>query len=194
MKLRKVSFFVLVGSFAFLSSGCVPIIIGGGLGAGGYMAMRDKSVSESASDTKIETVVKARLYKIHPDLYSNVSVNVDDGCVLLTGVVNNESWIAIAEKEAWAVEGVVVVDNNIIFGKTLGVSTILSDAAITSKARTNLICNKDVKSVNYKIKTIDSIIYIRGMAKSQNELNSALNTLQHVSGVKKVVSYVNIMP
>ncbi|MDR0744682.1 MAG: hypothetical protein LBE97_01875, partial [Holosporales bacterium] len=68
-----------------LISGCVPVIIGGGAIGGSCLAIRDKKIGESLSDTKLETVIKARLYKISPELYSAVSVSVDQGNVLLTG-------------------------------------------------------------------------------------------------------------
>jgi osmotically-inducible protein OsmY len=171
----------------------MPLIVGGTVGTAGYVAMRDKNIGESLNDTKIETTIQSRLYKTSPDFFSNVSVSSDNGCVLLTGIVEKEEWIAIAEKEAWNVRGVNVVDNNIISGKILGINTIMKDAAITSNARTCLLMNKNIRSVNYKIKTVGGIIYLRGAARTRAEIDSAINSVRRVRGVKKVVSYVNIM-
>ncbi len=186
---KSLSLFIIIN---YLLTGCVPMIACSGIGVGGYAIMRDKSVGNSITDTKIESLIKSRLYKIDPELYSNVSVSVDNGCVLLTGAVNNTEWVSIAERESWKVEGVVVVDNNIIAGKTLDLSTIINDGAITSKVRAKLLCCRDIKSVNYKIKTMDGVVYIRGVARSQEELNTVLGTVQHLRGIKKIVSYITV--
>jgi osmotically-inducible protein OsmY len=173
-------------------SGCVPVILGGGIGAASYTAVRDKPVGSSINDSRIEASIKSELYRISHELHSNVSVSVDRGCVLLTGAVNNPSWPSIAERESWKISGVIVVDNNIIVGKTLGATEVIKDGAITSNVRGSLMCNSTVKSVNYKIKTTDGVVYVRGVAKSKAELEAALNSIRHVRGVKKIVSYVTI--
>lgn len=182
----------LLFSLAVFFSGCVPTIIGGGLAAGGYTAMREKRVGDSLSDTKIETAIKTKLYKIDPELYSAVSVNVDERCVLLTGSVKNPEWITMAEKESWSAEGVEVVDNNLVVGE-IPLSQVMQDSLITSKCRTQLICSSDIRSVNYKLKTMNGVVYVTGVARSEEELNQALDVLRKVGEVKKVVSYVNVM-
>lgn len=174
------------------TTGCVPMVACTGIGTGAYTAMRDKGIGESISDTKIEAVIKSKLYKISPELYSNVSVSVDRGCVLLTGAVTNSTWVYEAERESWGTGGVVVVDNNIVSGRTIGFGTMMQDGVLTSRVRGNLIGAKDVKSVNYKIKTMDGVVYVRGVAASKGELRRTLAAIQHTQGVKKVVSYVMV--
>ena len=185
---------LLLLNVSWVLTGCLPVIVGGGVLTTGYMVIRDKSVGESLSDTKLEAAIKARLYKANKELYSNVSVNVSEGCVLLTGVVRNQEWISISEKESWAVNGVKVVDNNITSGEELGVSQIMKDGVITSSCRASLlVCAGSVKSLNYKLKTMNGVVYVTGTAKSDEELNVALSKIQKVNGVKKVVSYVNVI-
>ena len=183
---------LLLFSFAMSFSGCVPTMVGGGMVAGGYTAMREKKLGDSLSDTKLETAIKTKLYKISPELYSNVSVNVDQRCVLLTGSVKNPDWIAMAEKESWSVEGVDVVDNNLVVGE-IPLSQVMQDSFITSTCRTKLICSTNIRSVNYKLKTMNGTVYVTGVARSEEELDQVLDILRKVSNVEKVVSYVNIM-
>jgi osmotically-inducible protein OsmY len=174
-------------------SGCVPIIVGGGLATGGYTALRDKKVGDSLNDSKLDGEIKKRLYKVSPKLFSEVSAVVDEGCVLLTGVVSNPEWVSVAEKESWAVEGVAAVDNNVTYGEAVSPGQIAKDGLITTACRSALICAGDVRSVNYKLKTTDGVVYVRGIARTENELSIVLSKLQRVSGVKKVISYVKIM-
>ncbi|MDR1365077.1 MAG: BON domain-containing protein, partial [Holosporales bacterium] len=96
----------VVSALAVVTVGCVPILIGGSVAGGGYIAARDKGVGESISDAKLDTVIKNRLYKVSSKLFSEVSAVANDGVVLLTGVVTNQEWVTLAEKEVWAVKGV----------------------------------------------------------------------------------------
>jgi osmotically-inducible protein OsmY len=174
-------------------SGCVPLLIGAGGVAGGIVAVRDKSVGSSVNDTKIEAQIKARLYKVSPQVFSDVSVSVEGGNVLLTGSVENEKRISVCEREAWSVPGVNAVDNNIVAEGMVTFSDLCSDGVITTKARSSLLCNSQVKSVNYKLKTMKGIVYVTGVARTAKELNTVLNVIQKVLGVKRVVSYVSVM-
>lgn len=167
-------------------------MIGGGIVAGGYTAMKDKKLGDSMNDSKIDLEIKNKLYKIDHKLQSDVSAVTDHGCVLLTGVVSNPEWGSIAEREAWAVNGVVEVNNHITTGE-FSVSQLLKDDYLTTACKTALLCSKEVKSINYKIKTYDSVVYVLGIARSQEELEKALNSIQKVKGVKKVVSYVKLI-
>ncbi len=173
-------------------TGCVPVIVGGGMVAGGYTALRDKNVGNSLSDTKTDMLIKQKLYKIDHNLFSQVSVVTDYGCVLLTGNVKNPEWVGIAEREAWSVRGVTEVNNHITVSDNDDPGQVVKDDFITSTCRSALVCKKEVRSVNYKIKTMNGIVYVLGIARTQEELDIALSTIQKISGVKKVVSYVKI--
>ena len=39
---------------SFFVSGCVPVMIGGGMMAGGYTVLRDKKIGDSLNDSKID--------------------------------------------------------------------------------------------------------------------------------------------
>ena len=183
---------ILLLASSFLITGCVPVMVGGGMVAGGYTAMKDKKLGDSMNDSKIDIAIKNRLYKIDHKLQSDVSAVTDHGCVLLTGVVSNPEWVSIAEREAWAVNGVIEVNNHITTGE-FSASQLIKDDYLTTACKTALLCNKTVKSVNFKIKTYDSVVYVLGIARSQEELEKALNSVQKVKGVKKVVSYVKLI-
>ena len=183
---------LLLFSVPILITGCVPVIVGGGMVAGGYTALRDKNVGNSISDTKIDMVIKQKLYKIDPNLFSQVSVITDYGCVLLTGIVTNPDWVNIAEREAWSVRGVTEVNNHIVVSDREDPGQVVKDDFITSTCRSALVCKKEVRSVNYKLKTMNGIVYVLGIARTQEELDIALSTIQKISGVKKVISYVKV--
>lgn len=160
--------------------------------AGSYTALREKKIGDSLSDSKIDIEIKKKLYAIDPKLYSDVSVVTDHGCVLLTGGVSNPDWSSAAEREAWKVDGVLEVNNH-IYNEEVQLSQIVRDDFITSVCRSALICNSDIRSVNYKIKTFGSVVYLLGVARTKEELELVLSTVQKVSGVEKVVSYIKVL-
>ena len=182
---------LLLASPVFLS-GCVPVIVGGTMVAGGYTALRDKKIGDSLNDSKIDIAIKNRLYKIDHKLQSDVSAVADHGCVLLTGVVSNPEWVSVAEREVWAVSGVLEVNNHITVGE-FSASQLVKDDYLTTACKTALLCNKEIRSVNYKIKTYDSVVYVLGIARTDEELKIVLTNVQKVKGVKKVVSYVKLL-
>ncbi|MDR0552754.1 MAG: BON domain-containing protein [Holosporales bacterium] len=174
-------------------SGCAHVIVGGCVAVGGYVITRDKTVGTSLDDTKIGAIIKSNIYKkISPQCYSDVSVTVDRGSVLLTGSVQQENWITRAEEEAWKTKGVVSVDNNLVYGKSIGIATLMKDSVITSEVRTALLGTKEIRSANYKIKTMDGIVYLRGVAQTERERRVTLDTVRRIKGIKKIISYVTI--
>jgi osmotically-inducible protein OsmY len=190
--MRFLLLILLPVSFATLFSGCVPLLIGTGATTGGYFVARDKKIGDTIKDAKIEAAIKSKLYKISPQLYSDASVVSECGCVLLSGLVHKSDWINLAEKESWATDGVVVVDNCLVFGKEISASQMISDSFITSTSRASIICESAIKSVNYKIKTMNGVVYLMGRARTAAELKLALSKIQSVKGVKKIVSYVSV--
>ena len=177
---------------SFFVSGCVPVMIGGGMMAGGYTVLRDKKIGDSLNDSKIDIEIKNKLYRINHKLQSDVSAVTDHGAVLLTGVVTDPEWVNIAEREAWSVNGVIEVNNHITVGD-FSASQLVKDDYLTTACKTSLLCHKNIRSVNYKIKTYNSVVYILGLARTQEELHAVLDIIQKVKGVKKVVSDIKLI-
>ena len=61
------------------------------------------------------------------------------------------------------------------------------DALITTQLKTAMIFNKDIKSTNYNIDTINSKIYIFGISMTQDEKQKVIEEAKEVYGVEEVV-------
>lgn len=184
---------LVVCSVVLLLSGCTSmLILGTGVATGGYIAGRDKHINQSIGDTRIDSKIKTLLSQNLGELALDISVVTDNGCVLLVGNAPNQDVIDTAERLAWQVKGVQTVDNNITIGKSK-VSTILKDSYITSTCRAKLLANKDIKSLNIKIKTMSHIVYLNGTARSQRELDKIIDIIKSTNGVEKVVSYISLV-
>lgn len=169
-----------------------PLILGGGAVATGF-AVKEKTIGETVSDSQISMNVKSKFYTFDTDMHARINVNVQNGEVLLTGIITDQSWKDTAEKLAWEVQGVIEVHNYIdVTEEGEGLGDLTSDGWITTKAKSQLMGMSDVHSLNYNIKTVNQVIYVMGIAQDQQELEHVTTALGNLSGVKKIVSLVHI--
>ncbi len=192
---RKSSLFSLTMLTLSLSlSGCVPVLVAGAGVATVTSAAKEKGISGGLSDTQISVSIKKKVYEKDQDIHRRIGVNVQNGEVLLTGSLPTSELIDDIEQIAWGTPGVKKVINQIgisnddSFGLTQG--TI--DSWITTQIKSSLTFTSDIKSINYSIKTVSGIVYVMGVAQSQEELDKVLTTARNTRGVKKVLSYVKI--
>jgi osmotically-inducible protein OsmY len=173
-------------------SGCVPVLIGGGVVTTGVLASRDKGVSGSMSDTGISTLIKKKFYSFHPDLHAQVGINVQYGDVLLTGVVKDSVWKEEAEKLVWQVDGVKNVFNHIKVSSESNYKSLISDSWITTQIRSKLTADGCVNSLNFSVKTIEESVYLMGVAQTQEELDQVLQICRNTRGVQKVICLAQV--
>lgn len=179
---------------ALLTSACDPVtLVMGGTAVVGTMATREKGVKGTTSDTWISTQIKSKFYSFSPELHNFVGVNVQGGEVLLTGSVSDKSWIQEAERMCREVNGVTQVFNNIGVNKDgIAIKEVASDSIITTQIKGHLLCDGDIRSLNYSVKTISGVVYVMGIARTETELDKVLEYARNTKGVEKVVSYVKV--
>lgn len=179
---------------ALTMSACDPVsVMMGGTAVVGSMATREKGIKGTTSDTWISTQIKNKFYSFSPDLHASIGVNVQGGEVLLTGSVADESWIQEAERMSREVEGVTQIFNHVGVNKDgIAIGEVTSDSMITTQIKGHLLCDGDIRSLNYSVKTISGVVYVMGIARSEEELEKVLNYARNVKNVAKVVSYVKV--
>lgn len=157
----------------------------------GAMVADERTFGSIVDDKVITTKVKYELVKNSTEGNSlkAVSVDVYEGRVLLTGHVPNAESKDEAEKVAWLVRGVKEVINDSTISKK-GELNGAKDLWITTKIKTQLLMAKEIRSVNYKVVVYDGIVYLLGIAGSQDEIDIALQIASEVKGVSKVKNYI----
>lgn len=181
--------FAVVLAAAFSLSGCAAAVIGG-VAVAGLTVAQERSVGNAMDDTVIDTSVNSSLLQHHVDLFRNVSVNVVEGRVLLTGVVNKPEQRLKAAKLAWGVKGVRDVINEIIVAEETDVLDFARDSWITTQLKGRLLADSDVYDVNYNIETVNKIVYLFGIGQSSEEVIRAIYHAQRVKGVTRVISHM----
>jgi osmotically-inducible protein OsmY len=172
-------------------TGCVPVLVGAGA-TGAVMASQDRGLEQGVDDNEISLEINRKLAAKDGELFKRVSTQVQNGRVVLTGFVRNEMDSAAASKVAWSVGGVKQVDNELQTGNPTSFSEKADDSLITTKLRATLLADGAVASINYSIKTIRGTVYLSGIAQNRDELNRVMAHARGVSGVRNVVSNVQV--
>jgi osmotically-inducible protein OsmY len=178
-------------SFAALAQGCVIAAAGAGT-AVAVTAAQDRPAKQAAIDENVDLSIRKALYKENENLGGRIGVSVVEGHVVLTGTVFNRDDRITAAKIAWGFKDVKDVQNEIQVGDPGGPVRYAKDAWITTRVRTAIIGDKNAKDVNYKVETVNGVVYLMGIARSQAELDGITDRASRIGGVKKVVCLVRL--
>ena len=179
----------------FLLSGCLPTIFAGAAGTTMEFA-KDRPAGDTLTDVRISTAIKGAFLKNNfRNLYLKIKIEVVQGRVLFTGDIDKEEDAITAVQIAWNQEGVTEVINELKVNKSSNKFNIVQytrDALITSQIKSKIFMNRDIKFVNYTVITINDVVYLFGIARSEEELEKVASIASNISGVQKVISHVKV--
>jgi len=176
-----------------LLAGCAgPSVVGLAAGAGatvGIAAAREGGVSSAAEDLAIRAKVNDKWFKYSVSTFAKLNLSVDQGRVLITGIVQNPDDRVQAVRLAWQVEGVNQVINEIKIANSQSFGSYAQDLWITTRLRTAMTFDPDVQSINYSIDTVDGTVYLMGVYQDKAELDEVTGLARDIPHVKQVISY-----
>ncbi len=178
----------------FLTTSCVETVVVGSF-ATIAVVTREKTLSATADDVAIVAQIdKNFLTNGLKGLSNSVSVTVNEGRVLLTGVIRDADKGHLALDIAWKTSGVKeVIDEVEVNQNGVGVhdfSSTFTDSYITSVIKAKLFFYPQIYPSNYKVTTFNRVVYLLGSYKSDSDLKELLRIVSKTYGVKKVVNYV----
>lgn len=193
--MRKIYTILFITISATLLSGCVQTVFGG-ISTATVALAKDRTPGGAFDDLKIATGIKKDFVsKGFKDLYTKIDIDVVEGRVLYTGTVANDDDIMKAVDIAWAQKGVVEVINELEVDEKsnyFDAAQYSRDAWITTRVKTQTMMQRDIKFVNYTIVTKKNIVYIFGIARSQEELDRVATIASEVKGVERVVVHAKL--
>lgn len=180
-----------------LLSGCLPTIFAGAAGSAFALA-KDRPIKEAVSDTYIANSIKAQFIKDgFNELYTKIKVEVITSRVLLTGIIDKEEDAINAVKICWNQKGVKEVVNELKVDQNshnFDLVQYTRDTLITTQIKSKTFLDRSIKFINYTIITLNDIVYLFGLARSESELEKVAQIAANIHGVKKVISHVSINP
>ncbi|MGB0412029.1 MAG: BON domain-containing protein [Pikeienuella sp.] len=172
-------------------SGCggAGLLLGGAATAGVSVA-QERTTKQALTDAEIRLTLGNKLLNEDRGLFADVSTEVVEGRVLLTGEVETPADRIRAAQLVWETEGVVELLNELDVGEGKGAASYAEDVWISTQLRAKLLTDVDVNAINYNVETVGQTVHLIGVARDEQELLRVVEIASKVNGVKEVVSHV----
>ena len=167
-------------------SGCVGVSSQGVLGTGVNIFLDPRTLGTQIDDSIMQKSFLIRVSQIDKKYVLSVSSKIVDGHIYLTGTVDSVDEKILLTKIAWKTEGARSVKNNIKVKDKFSLKNSAKDLLITSQLKVALLSNKQVSMANYQINTVNQIIFIFGIAKSESEKREVINEAKIIADVKNI--------
>ena len=186
MIIKKIHFlFILI-----ILSGCVGASSKGVFGTGVTVALDPRTLGTQIDDGIMDKNLDARLLLVDKNYFLNVSTQVLDGRIFITGKVESPEEKLKITKLAWETQGVRSVRNDLKIKEKFNFKQSSKDILITSQLRSAIIFNKKIKSANYSIDTYKKTIYIYGIAETEDEKNEVIKEAKEILDVENVIASI----
>ena len=182
---------ILLLILAVLTVGCSKSP--GPFGAGVNISLDPRTIGMQIDDTIMQKNLIARLALTEKKYLLSLQVEVLDGRIFLAGKVDNPEEKIKVTKLAWETKGVRSVSNAISIKGESSFRSTAKDILITSQLRSALIFNKDIKSGNYTLETINKKIYIFGISHNQDEKRKVINEAEKIYDVEEVIHSIYLV-
>ena len=176
--------------FLLLLNSCVGSSTSGVFGTGVSVALDPRTLGTQIDDSIMQKNLQARLALNEKKYLIKLSVKVLDGRIFLRGKVDEFEEKLKITKMAWETKGVRSVKNNIVIKQKFSFVNTAKDVLITSQLRTALIINKNVKSANFNIDTINQKTYVFGIAHTKDEKKEIIQEAKQIVDLKEMVTSI----
>jgi osmotically-inducible protein OsmY len=145
------------------------------------------------TDQQIKRDIVTELKWDHRVDASDISVNVANGVVTLTGSVPSYTARNFATSDAWGIAGVKRVNNLLTVTFPAGV-TVPTDSQIKSSVDSTLTWNPDINNVNIDITVVKGTVTLEGTVDDYWQKWKAEDLVSDLSGVITVENHLTVVP
>ena len=187
-------------------SGCTAVVV-----ETAKKAHEDRTTDHQWMDTQIAASILSSLSDKDNSLLLDVSVDVWEQRVLLTGTVVDNLTRQELVRRVKADPRVLKIHDEIQVvskeeqtrrraaanpsaTKREGTDRVIGDVWIETKISAQLITAKEVTSVNYRWRSVRSTVYLIGRAQSRTELNTVVSIARATEGVSQVKQFIELSP
>lgn len=156
--------------------------------------VEERGILVAREDARIRLDIQALYVEQEVGRLKNVTVDVYEGAVLLTGTVVDQAAKATAGALAASVTGANPIYNEIQILPDAKLVDAAADLAIETRIKKELRSADDVRSANLRWHSVNGTIYMFGRALSVAERDLALGIVGKVPGVRNIVDRVKVVP
>lgn len=193
----------LVGSLMVIS-GCATVVT-----SAAQKAWENRSTEDQVTDAKIHTGILDRVKNKDKGLLLDISVDVWEQRVMLTGTLDDSSVGVAVESLAREDSRIKVLHNEIQVvtkaekearrkqkeeggDEKSGAGQAVNDFWIETKIKAQLLTSSNVGSVNYFYRSVLNKVYVIGEARNSVEKQLVLSIIKQTEGVKSVTEYIEV--
>jgi len=156
--------------------------------------VEERSILVAREDARIRLDIQGLFVEQDVGRLKNITVEVYEGAVLLTGTVADPDAKATAGALAESVPGASPVYNEIQVLPDANLRDAAADLAIETRIKKEMRASDDVKSSNLRWHSVNGTVYLFGRALSVAERDRALAIVGRVPGVKEIVDRIKVAP
>ena len=152
----------------------------------------ERNFVRSLNDVSAGRVIEARMKRALDYDLKGIDVEVAEGVVVLSGNAPTQKDRIEAARIAWSAPRIDEVGNEVKINGKQGFVRNAKDGLLEKSVRTRLTVDKYVKGRNFNVETHDGIVYLLGVARTQEELERAARIAATTRGAQEVISYVRV--
>lgn len=156
--------------------------------------VEERGIFVAREDARIRLDIQALYVEQEVGWLKNVTVDVYEGAVLLTGTVVDPAGKDTAVALAASVEGANPIYNEIQILPDPELRDAAADLTIETKIKKKLRAADGVSSANLRWHCVNGTVYMFGRALSDAERDLALDIVGKVLGVKNTVDRIKVLP
>jgi len=183
---------LLISLIAVLAlAGCAPTLTSLAVD-GAYTASEERTLDDVVDDNGIKLKLNKLLIDDGLGLFKDVGTVVYWRHVYLVGDVEKAEDKARAGKIAHVPEKVTEVTNDIQVTDAGGVAALVDDIYIEKVIQADYLFDSDIDSSNFRVRSVNGVVYLIGLAESQAELDKAVAIVDARDDVRRIVNYVKV--
>ena len=172
---------------ALVSLGCtVPGTIVGGMSAVGSAALSAPGFEKRVDDAGLMVALNRSLLQEDDTLLLKVKIDALAGRLMLTGSVQDEAAHKTLQKIVGETDGIRQVFDYVQVSEARSFSEVARDGLISTRLRTAMMTDQAISAVNFIIRTHRGVVYILGIAPTEEEAIRVVNHARTISGVVEV--------
>jgi osmotically-inducible protein OsmY len=188
IKISRFIFFV-GGLATLIPTGCMSPIMGVGTMAV-TASQQERGMVVATTDLAAQANAQTLFLKKNLALWSDVTITVVEGRLLLTGTVDTDLKREEASRIAKRAAGVKTVLNELQV--TQEPRDRISDWLLKIKIQDRLLRDPSILSINYSLEVVNKAVYLIGTSQSTQELSRVRAHLRDIKKVRTLVDHVLI--
>ena len=150
-----------------------------------------RGFSGTIEDTYLMSKIVSKITLMNLSNFSNITVSVNNGKVLLAGNIENQEKRLELTKKVWWIDGVEEVYNELEIGPPISFSEKTEDFIFEAKIEKRLLFEPGIFTNNYSVDVVNGNVYVMGISSDIEEKTKVENFLNNMNDIKKLILLVD---